>query len=304
MKTRNDPTRGQRSPATDSRRKPCKHNVVAAAVRRQPLLAFFLLAFSLTWAALPWNSFMAGGPLTAAVVITGIADGRRGLRELGSRIVRWRAGWQWYAAAILIPLGLAFATGAANIALGAPGSVIRHLQLSTLAAVFAARLLLPVGAPLGEEPGWRGFALPRLLDDRSPLTATLILAVIVAAWHVPLIWVSGENLPPIFILATVAVTFFYTWLFLRSGGSVLLTILAHAVEGTVAPQFTKSTGFSGSDKAHWTLLYTAGWCAVAIAVVVLDRKLWRSTNLRGLERFAVPAKPDPSRAQAWSVYGA
>jgi uncharacterized protein len=260
--------------------RPRKQNVVAALVRRQPLVAFFLLAFALTWAALPWNSFMAGGPLIAAIVVTGIVGGRRGLRELGSRIIRWRVGWQWYAAAILVPLGLAFATGAANVALGAPGSVIRHLELSTLAVVFATRLLLPVGAPLGEEPGWRGFALPRLLGDRSPVTATLILAVVVAVWHVPLIWVSGENLPPIFILATVAVTFFYTWLFLRSGGSVLLTILAHAVEGTVAPQFTNSTGFSGPDKAHWTLLYTAGWCAVAIAVVVLDRKLWRGTALR------------------------
>ena len=252
-----------------------RQNFVAAAVRRQPLLAFFILAFALTWAALPWNSFMAAGPLIAALVTTGIADGRRGLRELGSRIVRWRVGWQWYVAAILIPLGLAISTGAATVALGAPGSVIRHLQLSSLAAVFAARLLLPVGAPLGEEPGWRGFALPRLLEKRSPLTATLLLGVIVALWHVPLIWVAGEHLPPIFIPTTVAVTFFYSWLFLRSGGSVLLTILSHAVEGTVAPHFSGTQGFAGSDKTHWTLLYAVGWCVIAIAIVTLDRQPWR-----------------------------
>jgi membrane protease YdiL (CAAX protease family) len=259
-------------------------NFVTTAVRRQPLVAFFVLAFALTWAALPWNSFMAGGPLIAALVVTGIADGRRGLRELRNRVFRWRVGWQWYAAAILIPLALAFTSGAANIALGAPGSVIRHLELSSLAAVFATRLLLPVGAPLGEEPGWRGYALPRLLGDRSPLSATLILGVIVVAWHVPLIWVAGENLPPIFLIATVAVTFFYTWLFLRSGGSVLLTILAHAVEGTVAPQFSGSNGFSGSDERRWTLLYAAGWCAIAIAVVIFDRRLWHAGTRDEAER--------------------
>ena len=231
-----------------------RKNAIAALICRRPLTAFFVLAFALTWAALPWNSFLAAGPLIAALVVTAVVDGRRGLRELGSRMLRWRVGWEWYAAGILIPLGLALGTGALNVALGAPGSVLRDLQFSSLAAVFAARLVLPVGAPLGEEPGWRGFALPRLLGERSPLRATLILGLIVAAWHAPLIWVSGEDLPPIFLLATVAVTFFYTWLFIRTGGSVLLTLLAHAVEGTVGPQFTKSSGFLGSDKTHWTLL--------------------------------------------------
>src|SRR5436190_10129024 len=99
---------------------------VKAAVRRQPLLAFFVLAFALTWAALPWDSFLAAGPLLAALLVTGIADGRRGLREFGSRIVRWRVSWKLYAAAVLIPLGLALATGAADVALGAPGSPSRN----------------------------------------------------------------------------------------------------------------------------------------------------------------------------------
>jgi uncharacterized protein len=277
----------------DRRQAARKQNAVSTAVRRQPLLAFFVLAFALTWAALPWDSFMAGGPLIAALVVTGIADGRRGLRELGGRIIRWRVGWQWYAAAIGIPLGLAFATGAANIALGAPGSAIRHLQLSSLAAVFAARLLLPVGAPLGEEPGWRGFALPRLLERRSPFAATLLLGLIVALWHVPLIWVAGEHLPPIVIPTTVAVTFFYSWLFLRSGGSVFLTILSHAVEGTVAPRFSGTHGFVGSDKTHWTLLYAAGWCAIAIAIVVLDRPIWQP-SARSNEPWLEAPQPLPT----------
>jgi uncharacterized protein len=247
----------------------------AAAIRRRPLLAFFLLAFALTWVALPWNSFMAAGPLLAAIIVTALADGRPGLRALRRTILHWRVGWQWYAAAVLVPLGLAVSTGFATVALGGPGSVVRHIQLSSLAAVFAARLVLPVGAPVGEEPGWRGFALPRLLEQRSPLASTSLLGVLVALWHVPLIWLAGEQLPPIFIPATVAVTFFYSWLFMRSG-SVLLTVLSHAVEGTVAPRFSGAKGFVGADKTRWTLLYAASWLVVAIAVVVGDRVTWET----------------------------
>lgn len=285
---------------TATRRSGHGRNPAAAAVRRQPLLTFFILAFVLTWVALPWNSFFAGGPLISALIVAAVADGSRGLRTLAASIFRWRVRWEWYVAAILIPLGLAFATGLADVALGAPGSVIRQLQLSSLATVFAARLLLPVGAPLGEEPGWRAFALPRLLESRSPLAATTLLGVIVALWHVPLIWVAGEHLPPIFIPATVAVTFFYSWLFLRSG-SVLVTILSHAVEGTVAPRFSGSDGFAGLDKTRWTLLYAGGWCVVALALFLFDAQLWhRGASLRpGFathSTVAGRARPTPTHA--------
>lgn len=263
-------------------------NPISALIGRQPLAAFFVLAFALTWAALPWNSFMAAGPMLAAVIVTAVTQGRHGLRELRRRIFHWRVGWEWYAAAILIPLCLALTAGIVNVAFGAPGSVLRNLQLSSLAAVFAVRLLLPVGAPVGEEPGWRGCALPRLLAQSSPLRSTLVLGLVVALWHVPLIWVAGENLPPIFIPATVAVTFFYTWLFLRSGGSVFLTLVAHSVEGTVAPRLSGSDGFSGPDRTRWTLLYAVGWFLVAVAVVVFDRKTWRGGVAHTPRRRGVP----------------
>jgi membrane protease YdiL (CAAX protease family) len=253
--------------------------MLTTAVRRRPLPAFFLLAFAFTWVLLPWNSFLAGGPLIAAIVVTAVAEGRPGLRALRRTVLNWRIGWHWYAAAILMPLGLAVSTGLATVELGGPGAVVRNIQLSSLAAVFAARLLLPVGAPLGEEPGWRAFALPRLLDQHSPLAATFVLGVIVALWHVPLIWLAGEHLPPVFIPTTVAVTFFYSWLFLRTG-SVFVTIIAHAVEGTVAPSFSGSKGFVGTDKTHWTLLYAGGWCVIALALVIGDRSAWKPETER------------------------
>jgi membrane protease YdiL (CAAX protease family) len=248
---------------------------LTAFVRRQPLLVFFALAFAITWAPTPVGIFMAAGPLIAAVIVTAVVDGRRGLRELGSRMIRWRVGWQWYAAALLIPLAVVLGTGGLNVALGAPDSAIRDLELSALVLAFALRLVIPFFSPLGEEPGWRGFALPRMLADRSPFEATLILGLIVAVWHAPLIFIAEEDLPPIFLLTTVAVTFFYTWLFIHSGGSVFITILAHATEGLISREFIGTDGFVSGDETNWVLLYTAGWCAVAIGLLVFDRKLWR-----------------------------
>ena len=249
---------------------------MSAVIKRHPLIAFFALAFALTWAPTPVGVFMAAGPLLAAVVITAVVDGRRGLRELWSRMIRWRVGWQWYAAALLVPLALALGTGGLNVALGAPGSVIGNLSISEAALLFALGLVVPVFAPIGEEPGWRGFALPRLLVGRSPLGATLILAPLVALWHVPLIFIESEDLPPIFLLATVAVTFWYTWLFVHTGGSVFITIVAHAAEGLIGRKLIGDDGWSGSDETHWVLLYTAAWCALAVVLLAFDWQFWRT----------------------------
>src|SRR6266508_5780004 len=131
---------------------------MSAVIKRHPLVAFFVLAFVLTWAPTPFGVFMAAGPLVAALVVTALVDGRRGFRELGRRLVHWRVGWPWYAAALLIPLSVVLGTGALNVALGAPDSPLRALDVSSLALLFALRLVVPVFSPVGEEPGWRAFA--------------------------------------------------------------------------------------------------------------------------------------------------
>jgi uncharacterized protein len=271
---------------------------VRQAIGRHPLISFFLLAFAITWAPTPFGSFMAGGPLLAAIIVTAAVDGRPGLRVLWRRIVNWRVGWRWYVVALLVPLAVGLGSGGLNVALGAPGSAFGQLQISSIVLLFALRLVVPVLAPVGEEPGWRGFALPRLLDGRSALAATAVLAPIVALWHVPLIFIEGEDLAPILLLATVAVTFWYSWLFLRTG-SVYITIVAHAAEGLLGRTLTGTDGWSGSNETHWNLLYTAGWCVVALAVVALDWQLWRSRvavpDVSGETADRIGASPAPAR---------
>jgi membrane protease YdiL (CAAX protease family) len=250
-------------------------------VKRHPLITFFVLTFILSWWTWPLYAMglspspVFSGPLLAALIVIPITQGWAGLRELGSRIIRWRVGWRWYAVALGIPLAVAVAGVALSVALGASWSVAKLPALSALVMVLAIRLLDPLGAPVGEEPGWRGFALPGLQAGRSPLLATAILGVLVTVWHIPLVFAAGEvYLPPISLLATFAVTFFYTWLFNHTGGSVLMTMLAHAGQGVFGLYL--AGGFVGGTVPQTTAwLVCVVWCAVAIGLVVFDWKAWR-----------------------------
>jgi hypothetical protein len=79
---------------------------LSGVVKRHPVVAFFVLAYAISWGALPIEAvrFLPSGPLFAAPIVIPIAQGRAGMRELGSRMIRWRFRWYWYAVAIGFPL--------------------------------------------------------------------------------------------------------------------------------------------------------------------------------------------------------
>src|SRR5215217_5050731 len=255
-----------------------------SAVRRHPLITFFVLTYAISWVGLPLYAagvwpipFLATGPLIAALIVVPISQGRAGLRELGLRMIRWRVRWYWYAVAVGLPLAVLLITVGLNVALGAGTPSLAGVgSLSTILMVFAVRLINPLDGPMGEEPGWRGFALPGLQTSRSPLVTTLILAVLITGWHLPTFFLEGGFQPSIFVgavLGTVAVTFWYTWLFNHTGGSVLITLVSHATQGTIKIGALWS---AGADFALAMLLTGVVWLAVAIGLVVFDWKTWRT----------------------------
>ncbi len=214
--------------------------------------------------------------MIAAFVVILMTRGPSGLRELGSRMVRWRIRWYWYAAALGLPLGAILLTAGLNVALGAGAPSLAVGSLGTVLLVFAVRVVNPGDGPMGEEPGWRGFVLPGLQTTLSPLVSTSILGVLVTGWHVPILFLEEGGLRPAFLvgylLASVAMTFWCSWLFNRSGGSVLITIASHAAQGTITVGGLCS---AGADLAQATLLYAVVASAVAIGLVVFDREAWR-----------------------------
>ena len=200
-------------------------SAIVTWTRRHRLVAFFGLTFLLSWWSWPFyavdlapTAFFPCGPLVAALIVIGIAEGRAGYRDLGARMIRWRVGWTWWLVAVGTPLAVLAVAAVANVAIwGAPAPVLATMAWSQLALNAAVRFVNPLDGPLGEEPGWRGYALPQLQARRSPLASGLVLAVFVALWHLPLV-VTGQ-LAGVALPITFAITLVYVWLFNRTGGS-------------------------------------------------------------------------------------
>jgi len=267
---------------------------VARLVRRHPLAAFFGLAYAVAWAFWPFGSFGAFAPLLAALIVAPITHGRGGLRELGARLVRWRVGWPWWAVAVGVPLGV-HALNAALVDVSGAGRPTTTVTAALLA--LAVRLVNPTDGALAEEPAWRGYAQP-VAQGRgwTPLTTATVFGLLIAGWHLPLFFLEEGALHVDVLVnglvTTMGVTYWYSWLFNRSGGSSLLTLVAHDVEGVIPAD-------------SWT--YTMTWTALALALVIFDFRRWQApadpSAVSG-HRIAAPApapgthrdhSPNPSR---------
>ena len=268
-------------------------SAIVTWTRRHRLVAFFGLTFLLSWWSWPFyalglapTAFFPCGPLVAALAVIGVTEGRAGYRDLGARMIRWRVGWTWWLVAVGTPLAVLAVAAAANVAVwGAPAPTLAMIAWSQIALGAAVRFVNPLDGPLGEEPGWRGYAVPRLQAQHSPLVSGLVLGVLVALWHLPL--VASGMLAPVGLPITFAITMVYVWLFNRTGGSVLLTMVFHIAQGTVS---YGALGFTGSDAVRMDWLVGVLWFALALAVVVLDRRAWRvDPATAAAERWATPA---------------
>lgn len=213
---------------------------------------------------MPWGSF---GPALAAIVLSCLTNG--GMRELGAGLAKWRVGPIWYGVAIgAPPVAQAIAIAAGAVASGAIPK-LQHLDKLHLALPLFL-LVLVVGGPLGEEVGWRGYALPRLLARLGATGASLVLAAAWVLWHLPLFWLEGAAQEggsiARFALLVACSAILFTWLYVRTGGSVLLAILFHT--GINFATWGSTLILPGSDDdpvASTVMLAIAG---IAAAVVM------------------------------------
>ena len=275
---------------------------MAQLMRRHPLVTFFLLVFILTWVV--WVPRASGAPLgvlgqawtwipaIAALLAAALTGGRGALRELGSRLVRWRVGWQWYVVVILGPAVFSLAVAGIYALFGgswaeaAPPAILAGPLL--LLPLFLVILTLTDG--LGEELAWRGFALPRLLTRYNALVASVVLGVIWALWHLPLLWTEGNgmfHLPVwLLLLDLTAKAILFTWVFLHTRGSVLIAMLFHGATNLflVSPEVVSTGDFQVA-----VLAMVGKWVLVGIVLVVAGPRLVRDP------------RPDPETLPRTSV---
>ena len=243
------------------------------------LLPYFVLTYLLSWSIwIPlaltglsnqWLFWLAGfAPSFSALALTAFQGGRDGLSRLLR--FRWKTKPIWYAISILgTPIVMLAALGL-QVALGGdwpqyidPNHLVASLEQWPL--VIVVFMYIFIFTALGEEIGWRAYALPRLQARFSPFTASLILGTVWAFWHLPLFWIMGDfhqQLPiSWFLLQVLGSTFLYTWMYNRTNGSLLIALLFHTSSNAAVgllPVLPLDNG--GSLRPLWltvSLLYLA-----------------------------------------------
>jgi uncharacterized protein len=259
-------------------------------MKRHSLISFFVLAYALTWiptalvvAAIQFgilgsNSAVASatgrlisfGPAIAALIVTAFVAGRVGVGQLLRRLVLWRVGIRWYLI-VLLGVPAAFLLGATILFGGAPFRASAGQWQTALILYLPTVVVAALTTGLGEETGWRGFALPRLQVRYGPLVATVILGILWGLWHAPNIVFQhmGPQTFGLFLLETLGDAFILTWVYNNTRGSLLLVILLHAVQdktygilGLLMPSMSTDQGY---------LLFIAVDAVALLVILILTR---------------------------------
>jgi membrane protease YdiL (CAAX protease family) len=157
-----------------------------------------------------------------------------------------------------------------NLALGAPTPSADDLGNWTNILPTALIILLePVIGGAWEEPGWRGFALPRLLAERSALSASLILGTLWAIWHLPVYFVGDQHWSDLVLV--VVGTIVFTWLFQSAGASLLIAMVFHAMNNAVSGEYF-SQWFDGADSTRQSWMLVLVWGVAAALVIAFARR--------------------------------
>jgi membrane protease YdiL (CAAX protease family) len=223
-------------------------------------------------------------------VVLALTEGKAGLLGLFRRMVRWRVAPGWYAVALLLTAVLAASATALNVVLGAqPPSAAQLGAWTGIISTFGIVLLIPGVGGAWEEPGWRGYALPRLQSGRSALVASLILAALIAGWHLPLMVAGQVHYSDIVLILAAVIVF--NWVFNNAKGSVLIVMLMHAANNAVSGSFF-SPMFSGADSIRQSWLLALVWAVVAVLVIIISGPINLSRKYHRQQEPLPDAQPE------------
>ena len=249
------------------------------------LLATYVVGGEISFQTVLFGVF---GAVIAAYVVSCIYHPRRGVAELaaGSRRVSIRSVWVW--AAFLLPFAWQFVGAAADLSLG--GKELFSLTPSTLVVLVAYYpFIVFFGGGLNEEPGWRGFAVPRVQLRFSPLVAGLIIGVVWSMWHFPLhatgVVEGGLASFPFRFAYNVPLGVLFSWLYNRSGGNLFACVLLHASYNSASTIFGNGTA----------LISLVLMIVFTVFVAVYDR-MWRKELVSQQQTLDLTINANSTRA--------
>jgi membrane protease YdiL (CAAX protease family) len=268
---------------------------IRSVLQRYPIATYFVLAFAISWG---WTFIIIGpaslrgetfelstviqvglliltGPMLAGILSTYIVDGKKGLQGLLSRMLKWRVGLRWYAAAILtFPVLI----------------VALLLVLSTFASTEFTPSFTTIGIMMGlfagflEEIGWTGYAYPKMQKKFGALRAALFLGLMHGLWHIgPNYLFEGSSLgvywlprfTVMWMVAMVAMRVILVWIYTNTG-SLLLAQLTHASSTGALVVFGPSPIAPASETLWWGIYAIVLWIVAGIIIAKFGEDLiWK-----------------------------
>ncbi|HEY0601991.1 MAG TPA: CPBP family intramembrane glutamic endopeptidase [Herpetosiphonaceae bacterium] len=272
-------------------------------ITQHPLLSYYFLTFVISWGGLlviggpgetdsgtVWQSdprlplmilAMLGGPSVAGLLLTSLVSGKTGVRDLGSRLLRWHVDGRWYAIAFLTA-PLVYTAVHATLALTDPVYLPTILVTSDKTAMLLSSIAAGLGVGLFEEIGWTGFAIPQLRRRYGVFTTGLIAGVVWGAWHLLTndLWIgdsyAGGLSLALFWTATgvsllvgqlLAYRVLMVWVYDRTG-SLLVALLMHA--SLVVCTFIFGARATGAAYLTYVFVLAASWWIVVGVVAMVN----------------------------------
>jgi membrane protease YdiL (CAAX protease family) len=275
---------------------------ITAFIKRHPVLTYYALVFAISWggfllvggpgilAGTSWQTdplfpiavlAMLAGPPVAGIMLTVLVSGKEGLRELCSRLLKWKLGARWYAVALLIAPLLQSAVLLA-LSLFSPEFLPAIVTTGDKATLLLSGIAVGLMGGFVEELGWTGLVIPRVRLRHSVFSTGLVVGVLWGAWHLlQMLWVgstSAEAIPlarflPQYFFSAIAQLTAYRMLMVGvydSTGSLLAVILMHA-SYIFSTLFVLAPPTTGGSFLTYSWVFAAALWAVVTAVAAVNR---------------------------------
>ena len=254
-------------------------------VFHRSVLIFFALTLLLSWAIwiptqllVPENNqlpllLLGGfGPFLAAIIVIGVKEGKTALMQWLRETFRLRLNLLWYlVGGVFLPFGIALLHHSLYLLAGGKSAFTFDQTWGIYLAELLSTALVGGG---NEEPGWRGFATPRLVARFHPIVTSIIVGVFWVIWHIPLYYGSwgGKDQPLLwFFIYATGLSIIMTWLYFRSNKSIIPVMLLHAGTNIVFDFFPRTNLIFSSADLDFNVLKAIAYWIVALVIIVVTK---------------------------------